>query len=170
VELILKKQILVEILLPAALCTALGWWLGGKLLAIGSFEPFKVMNILGLLFDLSGLCILSTFVMSRSTVVEKIPNAVAGNFAILILGASVGARLRATFSISGVGQTRLAEFATDSIFFFACPIIVFLAVAVADSKRDFGWSDEQRTRIFGGFFLVYGIVLQVYAGILDLNN
>src|SRR5438552_16047892 len=101
----MKRDTLIRIVLPSALYVGLGWWIGTKLIAIPSFQTFKVLNVIGLIYDLLGVCLLSRFVTSNDRYRSLLSGPVAEQFGGLVVFAGLGFILCGQFGPVGPSKS-----------------------------------------------------------------
>ena len=165
----MKKIITLQLIIPFAIYTYLGWWIGSKLIDIPNFQTFKVLNVIGLTYDLLGVCVLSQFITSNEKYRLMLGNA-AEHFCILIVSSGIGIILSGQFGHDGPSRSRLEDYSISAFMFFVVPNFVYMSNVVIGIDRKPPWSDETRNKLFGGFFLLGGILIQIYAALLDLYN
>ncbi|MDO8810686.1 MAG: hypothetical protein Q7J38_01475 [Gallionella sp.] len=166
----MSRDFLLRIALPIVIYVYIGWWIGTKLIAIPSFQTFKVLNIIGLIYDLIGVCVLSRFISSNKKYQSLISGQVADQFLGIVVFSGIGLILCGYFGPNGPSKPRFELFAMSAFLFFVMPTIMFVGNLVIGIDRKPPWSEETRAKIFGGFFLLGGIVIQIYASVLDLYN
>lgn len=148
----------------------LGIYIGIKLSQFGNFEVSKLFNIIGLTFDIFGVIILSYVIISN----EKIKGIVSGWGAattISIIGfMPIGLFLGALIGIEFLGHQ-----AVNNLFSYYLPITIyallsafFIEDTILMPKFSIFKSQDARIKVLGGFFLLSGLCIQLYAAILDL--
>ena len=154
------------LLFIAALLGA-GIYMGVALSRLPKLETFKLLNILGLTFDLLGLLVLSEFVLSserwKAFIVRWVAGVLLWGQTVVPLAAALGAW------VFGVGPST----ARASDFFFALFAYSLIPLAVLDHMvfypSRFSVADKtQRTRRFGLLLLASGVLVQLVAAFQDL--
>lgn len=147
----------------------LGVYIGIKLAQFGNFEIFKLFNIIGITFDIFGVIILSYIVIANSKIKEIVSGWGAAT-AIGILGfMPIGLFLGALIGSEFLGYQKV-----DKLFSYFLPISVytllsvfFIEDAILTSKFNVFKSQDTRVKALGGFFLLSGLCIQLYASVLD---
>lgn len=165
-----NKLFFIKFLLLSIVYGYIGWWIGTKLITINSFQTFKILNSIGLTFDLFGIIILSRLVSSNQKWQSFISGKFAEQFLGFLLSSIIGLILCSYFGPNGPSKSILQPFAFNALFFFVMPIMLILQALVVGIDNKPPWSEEVRAKLLGGFFLVYGILIQIYASIIDLYN
>lgn len=146
---------------------AVGYWIGLRLSAITNIQPFKVMNIIGLVSDLAGIAILSKFIMSsakaRTFVVDHLTPQLTNMFA----GVPTGMVAASILGPAAPSQLVVREFSIVLQFVLAWPGL-FYVLYWAKRKRLTAVARDRRVTIVGGFFLVFGVLIQLVAAFQDL--
>ncbi len=148
----------------------LGILAGIALAKLGAFEVFKLFNIIGLTFDIFGVLILSYVIISSLRIKEFVAGWGAAT-AISILGfIPIGLFTGALISSVFLGHTEV-----DKLFEYFLPITVyallsafFVEDAVLLPKLKIFRDTDTRVKVLGGFFLLSGLGIQLYAAVLDL--
>lgn len=164
----MSRDFFLRIALPVVLYCWFGWWVGTKLIAIRDFQTFKVLNIVGLSYDFIGITVLSRLVSSNTKYQSLISGTIATQFSGLVVFSGLGLILCSAFGPDGPSKARLESFAINAFILFAAPTITYVNSFVIGVDNELPWSEETRTKLFGGFFLLSGILIQLYAAILDL--
>lgn len=166
----MTRDTALRILLPSAIYLAFGWWIGSKLIAIPSFQTFKVLNVIGLTYDLFGVCVLSRFITSNEKYRSMVSGPVAEQFGGLVVFAGLGFILCGQFGPEGPSKARLEEYSIFAFMYFIVPTFMYVGHLVVGIERKPPWSEDTRSKLFGGFFLLGGILIQLYAAVLDLYS
>ncbi len=164
----MSRDFFLRITLPVALYCCFGWWVGTKLIAIPNFQTFKVLNIVGLTYDFIGVTVLSRFISSNAKYQSLISGRVAEQFSGLVVFSGVGLIICGFFGPDGPSKAHLESFAMSAFILFVLPTITYINNVVIGVDRELPWSPEVRAKLFGGFFLLGGILIQLYAAVLDL--
>ncbi len=144
-----------------------GAYVGVAVSRLPKLETFKLLNILGLTFDLLGLLVLSEFVLSSDRWKAFVVKWVAG---VLLWGQSVvplGAALAAMTFPTGPSAHR-AEGFFFTLFAYSLVPLAVLDHAVFYPGRFNNADKTQRTRWFGLLLLVSGVLVQLVAAFQDL--
>lgn len=162
----MRRSSAVFILFIAALfCT--GLVVGSALANLPKLETFKLLNIIGLIYDLLGLIVLSEMVTAsdrwRSFVVSWGAGAFLWGQSVIPLGAALGAWI--------IGGSPSATKATT--FFGLLWAYSLLPLAVLDATVFYPrfaqlQNTEQRTRRLGLGLLLAGVLVQLAAAFKDL--
>lgn len=166
----MTKKTFFRIFLPIPLYTFLGWEIGVYLIQRDSFEVFKILNIIGLFYDLMGICILSKFISDTPKYHSIIPDYVAEQFIAFLTLVGFGMLLAGTNGPNGPSRESLVLLITKGYILFISPTVVFTYLFVADVDRNTGWTQAMRTKLFGAFFLITGIIIQIIAAFMDLKS
>lgn len=152
-----------------ALLLALGVLVGSSLSAHPSLEPFKLLNIIGLVYDLVGVFVLSELVIRRLAVREFLVKWVAGvclwGQTLVPLGAAAGAHFLGNGPSSDIASSFFV-----SLFAFSLIPLTILEAGVLNPQFSFLSDVNLRTRVFGLFLLVFGLSMQLVAAFLDLYS
>jgi hypothetical protein len=148
---------------------ALGVWAGAETSLLASVQAFKLLNITGLGFDLLGVLLL-TYVITTS---ERVRRFVAD------WGGVVGVALTGFFFLGyyigiAAGSAWLGG-KDHGLFAYFGPVLIggmaslfFLEDTVMIPKLKLLQSDERRIKFLGGYFLLAGLCIQIFAAFLDL--
>ncbi|CAN7384825.1 hypothetical protein [Variovorax sp. LjRoot178] len=132
-------------------------------------EAFKLLNIVGLTYDLLGIVLL-TYVVATSDRFR----AFLVNWVSRVAVAATGWFLMSFFIGLALGEFFFGG-RNHGLFGYLVPVVVFgmasfyflhdaVLIPLWPALRD----DGLRLKILGGYFLISGIVIQIYAAFLDL--
>lgn len=134
-----------------------------------SAPAFKLLNIAGLTFDLIGICLVTIVVLLPPRIREP-----------MIAWAGVGAVSLTGFLLLGFYMglaisTKLLGGNDHGLFGHFAPVVLFglisaflLEDTVMIPKLKHLMSPEARVRFLGGYFIVAGLLIQLYAAFYDL--
>ncbi len=148
---------------------ALGFWVGWALAAHPKLEAFKVLNIIGLSYDLLGVLVLSELVMqsdrAKQFIVTRVALAVMQTQFFLPMGAALGAVLH-------LGAPSAAVAATLFISVWAWSWLPLLLLEQVVVWPVFGPLKDVtlRSRSFGLLLLLAGGIIQLVAAFMDLHS
>jgi hypothetical protein len=162
----LHRSSIIFLLFLAALF-GVGVYTGVAVASIPKLEAFKLLNILGLTYDLLGLIVLSEFVLESERWKAFMVHWVAGTLLWAQSVIPIGAAFGAEFLSTGPSAARAAAF-----FFalFAYSLVPLSALdEVVFNPRRFGVGEKtERTKRFGLLLLLSGVLIQLVAAFLDL--
>ncbi len=164
------RDFAIRIAIPWLAYGYIGWWLGTKLIAIPQFQTFKVLNIIGLTFDLAGVSILSRFVSTNPRYQAFVSGPLAEHLLGFAVCAHIGILLCSHFGPSGPSKELLEKLSYGALIFVMMGITFFIGNFVSPAEGKLPWSDETRARLLGGFFLIGGIIIQLFAAVQDLYS
>ncbi|MGB0503176.1 MAG: hypothetical protein ACPGGD_03940 [Thalassolituus sp.] len=150
---------------------ALGMFFGVRLSAVEELETFKVLNVIGLSYDILGLLILSE-ILSES---EGYQRFVADIFSGLLMWAHMGVPIG--LLLSGIGLTYISGYPSSEItmgigvgimMWMIIPSFLIEDVVFRAKVKKFQ-TPQSRSRFLGGFLLFSGILVQLFAAIKDLG-
>ena len=113
----LLKDFLVRIAVPFAVVAAVGFWLATKLIAIPGLQTFKVLNVVGIAFDLVGVGLLSHFLSTKPKFQAFVIGPLAENLMGVLLAIPVGMAMCVHFGPDGPSK-ELVEAITYSVGFY----------------------------------------------------
>jgi len=141
---------------------------------LGRFEQialFKLLNIVGLGFDIVGLLILSEFFLRNEKIVRRLSDWLIAVSMIFLLITPMGIFTGAIIGV--VTTTELPSI--DTVLAFAGGIMLYVGLPLygTDSLGDalllkFYNTAETRAKFLGWFFLLSGLVVQLVAATMDL--
>ncbi len=138
----------------------------GKLI---SAPAFKLLNIAGLSFDLIGVCLVTLVVLLPSRIRDPIV-AWGGALAVSLTGfLSLGFYVGLAVSVEVLGgkdHGLFGHFAPVVLFGMASAFLLEDTVMLPKFKRLI--SAETRLRFMGGYFIIAGLLIQLYAAFYDL--
>lgn len=156
-------------LVAAVAIGAVGIAIGYMLSGYAKLETFKLLNIVGLFYDLLGIILLSEIVAKGPSVKKFFVDWVSGSLiwvqTIIPLGALLGTAFGYSLPSSGVAAKFLASF-----FFLLVLVLGVMEATVFVPKLAWFQSLETRYRMFGLILLVTGICIQLVAAFKDLNS
>lgn len=164
------RDFVFRIAAPALAYGFIGWWIGTKLIAIPQFQTFKVLNIIGLSFDLAGVSILSRFISSNQRYQTFVSGPFAEQFLGFVMSASIGLYLCSYFGPDGPSKAAVESLAFWSLAYLMLPVIFFITNFVTGPEGKLLRPEESRARLLGGVFLIGGIIIQLFAAALDLYS
>ncbi|AJQ92099.1 hypothetical protein [Gynuella sunshinyii] len=148
----------------------IGLSVGWKLSFFQSFQPFKLVNLIGLIYDIVAVILLSYVVLVR----DNIQHHIAHKLSMLVIIFSV------VFPASLVGGSMLASFFgaefQEGIRF---AIYIFVAVSIIpvtwlfrssafEPVGNVSFTPEKRVKILGAMLLIMGFIFQLVAAFIDL--
>ncbi|RDE19714.1 hypothetical protein DV711_12605 [Motiliproteus coralliicola] len=149
---------------------ALGLFTGWKLSFIQDFQYFKLINLIGLLYDIVAVLLLSYAILTN----EKIQEQIAHKVAMFIIMLSL------FFPASTLGGSVLAALFIENFNSeIIMAIVIFSAISGAPSVFLFGspafepvggvaLEPKKRIKILGSMLLVLGFLFQIIAAFGDL--
>jgi len=149
---------------------SLGTLFGFALSAVNDLEIFKVLNVIGLFYDIVGLIILSE-VLSQS---EKFQKFIADIFSGLFMWAHMAVPIG--IFLSGFILNYISEYPSAKItsgigvgilFWMFIPSLVVEDIVFKAKTKRFQ-TPKERSRFLGGFLLLSGLLIQFIAAIKDL--
>lgn len=144
-----------------------GAFLGHVLAAHPKLESFKLLNVVGLTYDLLGIVVLSEIVMESERLKAFMVKWVAGFIlwaqTVVPLGALIGVWTAGTSPSSGIAAGFFASFWAYSLF-----ILATIDSTVFFPRFERLQSLSLRARTFGLLLLVTGVVIQIVAAFKDL--
>jgi len=152
-----------------AVVGALGVAVGYVLSGYAKLETFKLLNIVGLFYDLLGILVLSEIVTKSAAVkyffVEWVSGSLIWAQTVIPLGALIGTAVGYSLPSSGV----VAKFFV-SFFAYSVLVLGFIEATVFVPKLRGFQNLETRSHMFGLILLVTGVVIQLVAAFKDLNS
>ena len=146
-----------------------GFWCATKLVAIPNIQIFKVLNIIGLVFDLAGVAILSKFITDNERFKAFIVDSLALYISIFLLAVPIGMILGTFFSPSAPSQEVIRNFAMGLVIYCTWPIILTNLFVVGENGPP-RTTVEFRVNLIGAFFLASGLIVQLVAAVSDLYS
>lgn len=144
-----------------------GVFLGHALAAHPKLETFKLLNVVGLTYDLLGIVVLSEVVAQSERLKAFLVKWVAGYLlwaqSVVPLGALIGAWAASASPSSSVATGFFASFWVYSIF-----ILAAIDSTVFSPRFERLQNLSLRARTFGLLLLVTGVVIQIVAAFKDL--
>jgi len=148
---------------------ALGVAIGYVLSGYTHLETFKLLNIIGLFYDLLGIVVLSEIVSNRTVVKVFFVKWVSGSLiwaqTVIPLGALMGTGLGYSLPSSGVAAKFFGSF-----FAYSVLILGLIEATVFVPQRRSFQNLETRSHMFGLILLVTGVLIQIVAAFKDLNS
>lgn len=144
---------------------AAGYWVAKELMQVPKLQPFKVLNVAGLLCDLLGVILLSQFVASHDRYKHFVVNRFAPQVVSFFAGFPTGMVAASFLGETGPSETTVRSFAIG--FQFA---LAFVGVAAA-KYRLFPAAPESLDRnvtVAGGFLIGLGFLMQLVASSADV--
>lgn len=147
----------------------LGGYAGWKLSFFPDFQAFKLYAIIGIAFDIVGVVLLTYLVTTNDKLKEWISRSLALAF-VKAFGYIPIAILFVSSVALGVFDAPSAEeviaFVLPIMFLMIIPIFSFEDVVIYKRFTKFK-SVDARIKFLGGFFLIAGLLLQLFAAIKD---
>ncbi|TAJ30676.1 MAG: hypothetical protein EPO64_03045 [Nitrospirae bacterium] len=145
-----------------------GGLLGHSLARYPKLETFKLLNIVGLVYDLLGIIVLSEVVAKNERLKAFMVKWVAGFLiwaqSVVPLGALFGAWVGSSLPSSSVAVGFFASFFVYSVF-----VLTVIDSTVFFPRLARFQSLSFRTRTFGLVLLITGVFIQLVAAFKDLN-
>ena len=148
---------------------ALGVWIGVETTFLSNVQPFKLLNIIGLSFDLFGVLLLTYIVTSNQRVKQAIAN--WGG----VLGVALTGFFFLGFFVGLLIGSLLLGGKDHGLFAYMGPVLIaalisayFIEDTVMIPKLKYLQSDDRRLKFLGGYFILVGLIIQIYAALLDL--
>jgi hypothetical protein len=164
----LRNVRLLQVLIYASI-VSLGIWSGIATSVLASVQAFKLLNIIGLTFDLLGVLLL-TFVITTPPRIKAFVVSWGGVIAVGLTGFS----LIGFYIGLAVGSSLLGG-KDHGLFLHFAPVTLlgifsasFLEDTVMIPKFKVLRDNEVRLKFLGGYFLLAGLVIQIYAAFYDL--
>jgi len=148
----------------------IGWWFGSKLIAIPNLQGFKVLNILGLAADFAGIIILSRFVSQNARYQKLVAGPIAEQIYSFLFVSVTTVFVRCHAGQSGVSSTQLQAISGNLFMFMLVPVSGFLPAFTEKVIPTLKWTEERKTSALGGALLVFGVLVQIWAAVLDLYS
>ena len=146
-----------------------GVFLALKLALYGAFDVFKIFNIIGLIFDIVGVVILTYFIAANERIKKIITfwfaSIAVGFLGFMPLGLFIGA-LYASAVLHINEIDRLFEYYLP-ITLYSLFSFYFIEATVLSPKSKYFESQEIRVKACGGYFIISGLLIQLYAAVLD---
>ena len=146
---------------------AVGYWAGLRLSAIVNIQIFKVMNIIGLASDLAGIAILSKFIMGNAKAKAFVVDHLTPQLSNMFAGIQTGMVAASIFGPTAPSQLVVRDFSIFLQFTLAWPGL-FYTIYWAKQKRLTAAVRDRRVTLVGGFFLAFGVLIQLVAAFQDL--
>jgi hypothetical protein len=147
----------------------LGAWLGYALAAYERLVPYKLLNIIGIVYGLLGIVVLAEFVMKSEPLKEFMVHWVAGLLlwahTIVPFGVVIGAGVGHTLPSAGVTAKFFVSF-----FVYSLGVLALLESAVFNPRAARPQPLATRTHAFGLILLLSGVVAQLVAALQDFNG
>jgi len=151
----------------AALLLA-GTFLGYVLAGYEKLVPYKLLNIIGIVYGLLGIVVLAEFVTKSEVMKAFMVHWVAGILlwahTIIPLGILVGTGVGHSLPSAGITAKFFVSF-----FVYSLLVLGFLESAVLNPKFKKFQVLATRTQVFGLILLLSGIVAQLIAALQDFN-
>ena len=144
-------------------------YLAFKLSGLEKLEVFKLFNVIGISFDILGLLMLSYVTLANQRTKELLTSFVVSVVVEILVFFPLGLLIGVAIAEEFMGLNN-----TQNIFVYAVPIIVAPFIAflfLEDSVRKpliKYKSPDTKVKILGGVLLIFGLIIQLYASILDL--
>lgn len=149
----------------------LGGFFAFHLSQIEALETFKVLNVIGLFYDILGLIILSEILISN----ERFQRFVADTLSALFMSAHfaipAGLSITALFlsTINGFPSALTVMVIGVGFLVWALLPIFLVEDVVFKPKIKRFQTPYSRSRFFGGFLLITGLIIQFIAALQDLG-
>jgi len=148
-----------------------GLFIGFYLSALETYETFKLLNIIGILFDLLGLLTVSYFLLASEKVRYFLANWLTACVGDAILFIPIGIFLISTvlifFNFPSAGKT--ASLGISFFIYGIVPVILLEDFALIPKWSKFS-NDIKRLKFLGGFLLIGGLLLQFIAAFMDFRS
>jgi len=154
--------------LPFLAMVTVGYWFAHKLIAIPNLQMFKVLNIIGLSFDLVGITCLSHFVLRKPSFQAFVIGPMAENVMLFLLAVPVGMMVCVHLGPGGPSQDLVENITYTTGIYIVFASSFFLGRFVVPSEELFSKDPEFRINFLGAFFLVGGLIAQLVAAVQDL--
>ncbi|MGY0579984.1 MAG: hypothetical protein ACW7DR_18325 [Paraglaciecola chathamensis] len=150
---------------------AIGVFFGVRLSAVDNLETFKVLNVIGLFYDIVGLLILSEIFSENQSYQKFVADTFSGLFMWAHMGIPIGILL------SGIGLTYFSGYPSSEISRgIGAGIMIWMIIPsfliediVFRTKLNKFQTPQSRSRFLGGFLLLSGLLVQFVAAIKDLG-
>lgn len=166
------KDFLIRIAAPFVVVAAAGFWLAMKLIAIPGLQTFKVLNVVGISFDLVGVGLLSHFLSIKPRFQAFVVGPLAENIMGVLLAIPVGMAICVHFGPDGPSR-ELVETITYSVGIYILMASTFFIgnfVVASDEAPAGRLAPEIRANLLGLFFLVGGLIIQLIAAVQDMYS
>ncbi len=153
--------------------TLLGAYLMSVISNIPGFQPFKVLNVIGIAYDILGVLLLSQLVMSREDVQKDVVVIFERIAYAFIQGILLGAFTFCIFAGVFFSEGQRSE-SLNTMSLYLSPILLgtmlVVGVHTLGLDQDSGLSPKKKVTTMGVFFLGVGLVLQLLGAVIDLAN
>ena len=147
---------------------AAGACLGYVLAGYEKLVPYKLLNIIGITYDLLGIVVLAEFVTKSEPLKAFMVHWVAGLLlwahSVIPLGVLIGA---------GIGHALPSAAITAKFFLsflvYSLAVLALLELAVFNPKASRLQPLAMRTQVFGLILLFSGVIAQLVAALQDFN-
>lgn len=168
----LLKDFVIRIAAPFTAAAAAGFWFATKLMAIPELQAFKVLNIIGISFDLVGVSLFSHFLSSNLRFQTLVVGPLAENILMAFVAIPTGMIICVHFGPSGpsLELVKAITYGVGIYIMLGATFFIRNFVVASDRTTAGMFSPNTRANILGLFFLVGGLVLQMIAAIQDLYS
>ncbi len=135
-----------------------------NLVALPKLETFKVLNVLGIACDLIGAALLSRLVTENARYQQFVVDQLAWHMGVLFYAGLSGLAFQLEYS-PGPSTVALKALFTPVWILFSILILVEVSVVMNEEV-----TKATRANIFGALYLFTGLVLQLIAAIMDLQD
>lgn len=146
--------------------------MGTKLIAIPGLQTFKVLNVIGISFDLVGVGLLSHFLSTKPKFQAFVIGPLAEHIMGVLLAIPVGMMICVHFGPDGPSRA-LVEAITYSVGVYIMMASTFFIgnFVVASEETPAGrFAPDARANLLGLFFLIGGLVIQLIAAVQDMYS
>ena len=165
------KDFLTRIIFPFLVLAAFGYFLAAKLISIEELQTFKILNVLGISFDLAGVALLSHFFSSNARfqafIIGPVAELIMSAFVAIPFGMIVGLHL--TPENSSFASVEAVVYSIGFYLMLAGTFFLRHFIIASDDSFAKSFSPASRANLLGLFFLVGGLILQLIGAIDDLH-
>lgn len=154
--------------LPCIGMAVVGYWFAQKLSNVDDLLPFKVFNIIGLCFDLVGIICLSHFVMRDERLKHLVVGPIAEYLYLFLIVLPVGMMISVHLGASGPSTDIVKGITYSTFMYIMFAAVIYFGPLVISGDRLMSRDPEIRANWLGLFFLVGGVVIQIFAAFHDM--
>jgi hypothetical protein len=144
---------------------AVGYWTASQLMQVPKLQPFKVLNVAGLVVGMLGVVLLSQFVASHDRYKHFVVNRVAPQIISFFAGFPTG--MVAASVLGETGPSRATVWSLAIGFQTGLAVVGVIAAKIrlfpADPERL-----DRNVSIAGAFLIGLGFVMQLIASLSDM--
>jgi hypothetical protein len=142
----------------------LSFFVGGLVGRIDGFEFYKLLNLIGLIYDFLAVVLLSYVILAKPKIQEVLAHHVSLAFisfsTILPAGVQVG-------SLLGGSEIIIDASMYSFILISMLPVVYVFGSPILEPTYNVRFSPEKRIKILGLMFLLMGFVFQIVSSVFD---